>query len=172
MLEIKTLPKELKQTNEAWHLRGGNRFTSLRTNGTVICSGGVFINRYFFYHSPAFTSLPFLVHFAPSRVRRGCDDGGFDATLVRSPLNAEVTFLTPVGIPRVRHLPVLGARIHSPPNNTDGVTAHHGPTDVMVHSTNVIGKIGVHGKCSLDWSVLHDGLCNAVGSVVVVDFTL
>ena len=82
----------------------------------------------------------------------------FDAALVDAAHNAEVPLLAPERVPRVCHLPVLGALLDTPPHKLDGMAASGIAGHVVVDAARVILKVGVDGEGGLDRATLHDHL--------------
>ena len=74
--------------------------------------------------------------------------------------DSEVALLTPVWVPRVGDLPVLGARVDTPSDKLDCVAASHLARGVRVDAAGVVFKVRVDGEGSLDWATFHDHLLN------------
>merc|ERR1719327_1755686 len=81
-----------------------------------------------------------------------------DAALVVALLDPEVALLAPVGVPGVRHLPVLDAVLHTPADNLHRVPAGDLPRHVVVDPGNVVLEVRVHHKRGLDRAAGHDGV--------------
>lgn len=83
---------------------------------------------------------------------------GFNATLVVSTLDFEVTRFSPGGAPAVGNLPVFHAIFDSPSNNTDSMASQSRSSDVMVDTSLVVVEISVNSEGTLNWSIFVDFL--------------
>jgi hypothetical protein len=41
------------------------------------------------------------------------------------------------------------------------MSAKHLATFVAVYATGIVLEVFIHGECSLDWAVVHDGILDA-----------
>merc|ERR1712157_412466 len=85
----------------------------------------------------------------------------FDSALVIATLDSEVTFLTPIGIPRVGDLPILGTAIYAPTYDLHGMPACHLSSDVVIDAAGIVLKVRVHGESDLHGATSHDSPLDA-----------
>merc|ERR1711971_583715 len=85
-----------------------------------------------------------------------------NAALIHSPLDLEVSAITPAIIPRVDHQPVVHSILHSVAHNLDGVSAQRVSSLVLVHSRFIRREIRIHGKRGSHTSIIHQILHDRV----------
>eukprot|EP00756_Hemistasia_phaeocysticola_P041694 Hpha_TRINITY_DN16930_c1_g3::TRINITY_DN16930_c1_g3_i1::g.53588::m.53588 len=87
-------------------------------------------------------------------------DLALDPALVRPTQDLEETAVTPLLVPGVLHKPVLGAGVHTPADDLNGVAAQGRPAGVAVHTALVGREVSVHGERSghrpLRQDAVHD----------------
>ena len=99
----------------------------------------------------------------PHGVGGRAGDAIFDAAFGVTTLDAEVTSLAPVRVPRVGNLPVWAAGwVDAPADELDGVAAHHLARRVVVDTAGVVLEVGVDGERGLDWAAFHDHLLDGL----------
>lgn len=87
----------------------------------------------------------------------------FDATFTVATFDAKVTTLAPVRVPTVGDFPVVTARgVRAPAHDAYGVSSFHATADMVVDTTDVVGKVRVDGEGRFDGSTFHDGFLNAL----------
>ena len=87
----------------------------------------------------------------------------FDATFTVATFDAKVTILAPVWVPTVGDFPVVTARgVRAPAYDAYGVPSFHATADMVVDTTDVVGKVRVDGEGRFDGSTFHDGFLDAL----------
>ena len=81
---------------------------------------------------------------------RGERDTVLNAALRVPALDAEVSLLAPVRVPRVGDLPVLDAVVGTPADELDGMAADRLAGGVRVDAAGVVLEVGVDGERGLD----------------------
>ena len=81
---------------------------------------------------------------------------GFDAALVVSSSDLELSIVSPSFVPAVHDDPVRSSVLNSPSDHLDGVTSQSTSTGVVVNSALVSQKVVVDSEGNLDGSIGHD----------------